>query len=263
MSRINYLLLGLGLLLSACSTLRQRDDTAQLNQVFRIPKNQHMFAYTAKGGVVAKTITRPLQAVLYQQQDTLYAEFIAASLPPPDKDPTTLDQTDSLAIFFVHYKPTLKKLQDKSPWFRYQTTGLDVDLFTLPFKYRFATAGQPSQLDDKLNVGVHVGYRYDFGRHRTVYFRHHQYEQLATFSVGLGGFLCVAPATVTSFSTSGQVQDDYQGLGINYGLATTFSYGSVSAGLAVGVERLATPDRAVWIYENKPWVGVTIGLNLN
>lgn len=253
----------LGSLLTGCSTLRQRDETTQLNQVFQIPRGQRVFAYAKRGGVVTKTITQPAKAALYERQDTLYAEFLSESLPAPDGDRSTLDKSDSLAIFFLHYNPTLKKLEEKSPWFRYQSTAFDIDLFTLPFKYRFATAGQPGQLEDKLNVGIHAGYRYDLGRYRTVYFRHNQHSEISSFSVGLGGFLCFAPAPVTSFNTGGQVQDEYQALGINYGIATTFSYGSFSAGLALGLERLANRDRVLWIYENKPWLGITVGLNLN
>lgn len=261
-----YRLAGL-LLLSglfpACSTLRQRDETTQLNQVFHIPAHQRVYAYLRRGGVVTKNITHPVEAALYERQDTLFAEFVAESLPPPDEDRHTLDQSDSLAVFFLHYNRILNKLEEKSPWFRYQSAAFDVDLFTLPFKYRFATGGQPGQLEDKLNVGIHAGYRYDLGRYRTVYFRRNQHSEISSFSVGLGGFLCFAPAPVTAFNTGGRVQDEYQALGINYGVSTTVSYGSFSAGLALGFERLANSDRRLWIYENKPWLGITVGLNLN
>ena len=253
----------LAVVVSACATIRQRDDTTQLNQVFQIPHHQDLYAYTKKGGVTTKTLLRTAKAALYQERDTLFAEFLAETLPRPDGDPKTLDQSDSLAVFFLHYNPTLNKIEEKSPWFRYQTTGVDVDLFTLPFKYRFKTADQPGQLEDRLNVGVHVGGRYDLGRYRTVYFRRHQRAEISTFSVGLGGFVCFGPARVDPFSTLGRVQDDYYGLGLNYGLASTFSIGNFSAGLAAGIEQLADRNRTLWIYENKPWIGVTFGLNLN
>lgn len=258
-----FTLLLLSSLISSCASLRQRDETTQLNQVFQIPRGQEIYAYTKRGGVRVVRINHPVRAALYEKADTLYAEFLAETLPKPDSDRNTLDQSDSSAIFFVHYNPKLNKIEEKSPWFRYQSTALDIDLFTLPFKYRFPTAGQPGQLEDKLNVGVHVGYRYDLGRYRTVYFRRNQRSEISTFSVGLGGFLCFAPATVTPFSTAGQVQDDYQALGLNYGLATTFSFGGFSAGLALGIETLTDRNRNLWIYQNKPWLGITFGLNLN
>ena len=265
MSAMKRLLYGLVLLLSvvSCTSIRQRDDTTELNQIFQIPRHQDLYAYTKRGSVNTKTLLRPAKAALYQQGDTLYAEFLAETLLPDDKDPKTLDQSDSLAIFFLHYNPTVNKIEEKSPWFRYQTTGVDVDLFTLPFKYRFPTGDQPGQLEDRLNVGIHVGGRYDLGRYRAVYFRRHHRAEISTFSVGLGGFVCFGPARVDPFSTLGRVQDDYFGLGLNYGLATTFSIQRFSAGLAVGIERLTDRNRNLWIYQNKPWLGVTFGLNLN
>lgn len=248
---------------SSCASLRQRDDTTELNQVFQIPRHQDLYAYTKKGGVKTKTLVRPAKAALYQKRDTLYVEFLAESLHPTDDNPKTLDQSDSLSVFFLHYNPSLNKIEEKSPWFRYQTTGLDVDLFTMPFKYRFKTADQPGQLEDKLNVGIHVGARYDLGRYRTVYFRRNHRSEISTFSVGLGGFLCFGPAKVDPFSTIGRFQDEYFGLGINYGLSTNISIRSFSAGLAVGFEQLADRNRDLWIYQHKPWLGVTFGINLN
>ncbi|GAB3050748.1 hypothetical protein [Spirosoma pulveris] len=247
----------------SCASIRQRNDTTALNQIFQIPRHQTMYSYTKKGGVKAKMLSQPVKAALYERADTLYAELLAQTLPPPDGDPTTIDQSDSLAVFFLHYNPSLNKIEEKSPWFRYQTTAVDIDLFTLPFKYRFKTANQPGQLEDKLNVGIYVGERYDLGRYRTVYFRHNQRSEISTFSVGLGGFLCFAPATITSFSTLGRVQDDYQALGLNYGVNTTFSFSNFSAGLAVGIESITDSNRKLWIYQNKPWLGITVGLNLN
>lgn len=264
-SAMKNLLYGLLILFvaSSCASIRQRDDTTELNQVFQLPRGQELYAYTRKGGVKTKMLRKPVKAALYEKGDTLYAELLAETLPPTDNDPASVDQSDSAAIFFVHYNPRLNKIEEISPWLRYQTTALDIDLFTLPFKYRFATADQPGQLEDKLNVGVHVGMRYDLGRYRTVYFRRNQRSEISTFSVGLGGFLCFAPATVTPFSTLGRVTDDYQALGLNYGLATTFSIRGFSAGLALGVETLTDRNRSLWIYQNKPWLGITFGLNLN
>ena len=262
MKNIVYLLVTL-FITSSCASIRQRDDTIELNQVFQIPRHQDLYAYTKKGGIKTKTLLRPAKAALYQKHDTLYVEFLAETLLQADSDPKTIDQSDSLAIFFLHYNPTLNKIEEKSPWFRYQTTGLDVDLFTMPFKYRFKTADQPGQLEDKLNVGVHIGGRYDLGRHRTVYFRRNHRSEISTFSVGLGGFFCVSPARVDPFSTLGRVTDEYYGLGVNYGISTTISVRSFSAGLAVGFEQLTDRNRNLWIYQHKPWLGVTFGINLN
>ena len=258
-----FYLISLLLLASSCASIRQRDDTIELNQVFRIQRHQDLYAYAKRGGVKAKTLQHPAEGALYQKKDTLYVEFLAETLPPTDSDPKTLDRSDSASIFFLHYNPTVNKIEERSPWFRYQTTGVDVDLFTLPFKYRFKVADQPGQLQDELNVGIHVGGRYDLGRYRTVYFRRNQRAEISTFSLGLGGFLCLGPARVDAFSTLGRFQDEYYALGINYGIATIISIRSFSAGLALGFEQLTDRNRDIWIYQHKPWIGVTFGLNLN
>lgn len=248
---------------TSCASIRQRDDTIELNQVFQIPRHQDLYAYTKRGGVKTKTLLHPAKAALYQKHDTLYVEFLAETLLRADDNSKTLDQSDSLAIFFLHYNPTLNRIEEKSPWFRYQTAGLDVDLFTLPFKYRFKTANQPGQLEDNLNLGIHVGGRYDLGRYRTVYFRRNRRSEISTFSVGLGGFVCVGPAKVDPFSTLGRLQDEYFSLGVNYGFSTIISVRTFSVGLALGFEQVTDRNRDLWIYQHKPWLGVTFGVNLN
>jgi len=46
-------------------------------------------------------------------------------------------------------------------------------------------------------------------------------------------------------------------------LASIVGYKTFTAGLALGFENLMSADNRVWIYHNKPYLGVTIGLNLN
>lgn len=251
------------LLSSSCASLRQQDETTQLNAVFTIPAHQNLYV-SSRGNVLIKTLPKRARAALYQKGDTLYAEFIGRSLPPLDNRLNTIDQSDSSAIIFVHYLPHLNRIEEKSPWFRYKSTAFDMDLTTMPLRYRPSTQGLPGQLNDyNLNVNVHVGFRQDYGRYRTTCFRHNQRSEIQPFSVGFGSILGLAPVAVNSFSTQGRVANDYQALGISYGLSTTFSFSSFSAGLAVGYEKIADFNNRIWIYDNKPWIGFTLGVNLN
>ena len=257
------ILLMLGLLATSCTSYRQRDETTQLNAVFTIPAKQPMYVYN-RGRVLSKTLQKRARAALYEKNDTLYAEFLAISLPPTDSSPNTIDQSDSSSIMFVHYIPRLNRIQETSPWFRYQSTAFDMDLTTMPLRYRPATSGLPGQLNDyNLNVNVHMGLRLDLGRYRTTYFRRNQHSEIRSFSIGIGGIVGLAPTAINSFNTLGRVADEYQALGISYGLSTTFSFSSFSAGLAVGYEKLTDRNNKIWIYDNKPWIGLTLGVNLN
>ena len=260
----SVILLIMSLLFSACAAVRRRDEITQLNAVFTIPPKQKLFVYNRQGQVLSKELHRRASAALYEKGDTLYAEFIGSTMPKADTDPKTLDQSDSSAILFVHYIPVLHKIEERSPWFTYRTTAFDMDLTTMPLRYRFATGGLPGQLNDyNLNINLHVGFRTDIGRYRTTYFRRSQQSDIKSYSIGLGGIIGLSPTSVNSFNTNGRVADDYQALGISYGLSTTFSFSTFSAGLAVGYEKLADRNNAIWIYDNKPWVGLTLGVNLN
>lgn len=264
-----YFLLRIGGLFWACSTLcgcaavSGRSAIQELNRVFRIRPDQTLYAFDAKGRVVAKRLTRPANAVLYEREDTLYTEFDTKTLPVPDDDPKTLDQSDASSVLFYHYNRRLDELEEKSPYFNYQLTTFDIDVFTIPFKYRLSQAGIPGSLSTSTNIGLYTGVRYDIGRYRNIYDRRNRRSDIKSFSFGIGTFVSINPALVNEFTTNGRYLSEYEALGVNYGLATILGYKSITAGLALGFENLADRNNPLWIYRNKPWVGITVGLNVN
>jgi hypothetical protein len=38
---------------------------------------------------------------------------------------------------------------------------------------------------------------------------------------------------------------------------------NLTVGLGVGWDALTDRDKDIWTYQNKPWFGLTVGLNLN
>lgn len=249
--------------MSGCASVSPRSDITDLNRIYRIRANQTFFILDAQGQVSQKFLNRPAKAALYERGDTLYAEFVPATLPVSDNDPRTVDRSDSLSRLFVHYNRRIDFVEEKSPWFYYQLTTLDIDLFTIPFKYRFALAGRPGQLASSTNLGVYTGIRYDLGRYRNIYYRREQRSDMQSFSFGMGVVLSFNPVLVNEFNTDGRVMDEYDALGINYGLATIVGYKSVTAGLALGFENLSDRNNRLWIYRQKPWLGLTVGININ
>jgi hypothetical protein len=47
------------------------------------------------------------------------------------------------------------------------------------------------------------------------------------------------------------------------GLAGFVELNLASFGIALGFDYLMNPDRKVWIYQNKPWLGFMVGIALN
>lgn len=247
----------------ACVAVSGRSDIQQLNRIFRVKANQTLYAFDPKGRVVAKQLTRSADAVLYEREDTLYTEFETKTLPVSDDDPKTLDQSDASSVLFYHYNRRLDKLEEKSPYFKYQLTTFDIDVFTIPFKYRLEQEGIPGSLSTSANVGLYTGLRYDLGRYRNIYDRRNRRSDIKSFSFGVGTFVSINPAIVNEFTTNGRYLSEYEALGVNYGLATILGYKSITAGLALGFENLADRNNSLWIYRNKPWIGITVGLNVN
>ncbi len=256
-------LLLIGSLFAACAGVRSTSDITALDRIYRVRANQRLYILNAQGRVRPVSLLRPADAALFQREDTLYAEFAPATLPPADNDPRTLDRSDSLAFTFFHHNAKLDKLEEKSPWFYYQLTTFDVDLFTVPFKYRFPQRNRAGELSTSANVGVYTGVRYDLGRYRNVYYRRERRSELESFSFGLGSVLSIDPITVNEFNTDGRFTGEYDGVGLSYGLAALVGYKSITAGLTVAIENLADRNNRLWVYRQKPWLGIFVGINLN
>lgn len=172
--------------------------------------------------------------------------------------------SDSARVFFTNPRPQQSPVNEASNWFRYHFLSFDTDLVTIPFKYRPAhEGGLPPQLATNANASVYIGLRYDQGYQRNVFYRHQQRSEIRSFSLGAGGLLGLSANTVGPFSTLSQVQDDYEGACLNYGVAVIFGYRSINIGLALGYDYLMDRNRPLWVYQNKPWLGITVGLNLN
>lgn len=141
----------------------------------------------------------------------------------------------------------------------------DLDLITIPIKYRPAQSVVPSQINSVLNAAAYLGYRLDY----------YQLDGSATsplgkvnlttdhFGVSFGGFLGIGNSDVNEFLTAGIVPIDYQGIVLSKGIAAIFAVNKFTLGLAIGWDNLLDSNRSFWIYQNKPWLGLTIGINLN
>ncbi|GAB3936145.1 hypothetical protein [Larkinella terrae] len=254
----------LGLLTAGCtSSYHTRRSIQELNQTFVVNKNQSLFYSDQLKHKQSKQLTRPVTAALYLQQDTLFVELVKAALPANDGRPETIDISDSTIVFFVNPRIGRTPVNKKSDWFRYHFTSFDTDLVTIPFKYRLSQQGNPPELITSANAAVYLGFRYDQGFQRSVFYHHQQRSDIRSFSIGGGGLLGITAATVRPFSTGNQLQDEYEGACLSYGVAAIFGYRAVSLGLAFGYDHLMDKNRKVWIYQDTPWLGITIGLNLN
>lgn len=140
----------------------------------------------------------------------------------------------------------------------------DLDIITIPIKYRFSTETLPRQLTTNFNGAAYLGFRNDIYRIRYKRTPLNKMERrIRHFGTSIGGFAGVSSEPVNPWVTRDVVQLEYDGVVFSTGIAWIAGINNLTAGIAVGFDYLLDPNRQYWVYQGKPWLGVTFGINLN
>ncbi|RTQ53668.1 hypothetical protein EJV47_02725 [Hymenobacter gummosus] len=140
----------------------------------------------------------------------------------------------------------------------------DLDVFTIPVKVRPARAGVPVQLNTTFNAAVYLGRRLDFYYlSQQAVTPWHRAARIRATGLGYGAFLGLGSTAITADVTGRAGGPEYEGFVLHAGAATLYDARSFNVGLAAGLDHLLGPDRRVWIYQHRPWVGILFGLDLN
>lgn len=148
--------------------------------------------------------------------------------------------------------------------YHFAKTSVDLDLTTVLFKFRPAAGDLPPQMNTQFNFAVYSGYRRDYYK---LTFRkdplQRPQQEFRHWGFDCGALLGIGAVPMNPWVTRQAVEAEYDGLILQGGLAAFASLGSFSAGLCLGIDHLTDQNRKHWIYHNKPWVGLAIGLALN
>lgn len=147
---------------------------------------------------------------------------------------------------------------------RLTKTGIDIDVMTVLFKYRFSPYKFPKQFLSDFNVALYSGWRTDYfliRSNKDPLGRYHTKILDRGFDFGL--FAGLGTTLIGPFSTDNVVENEYNAMIIQYGIAGFVESKVASFGIGVGLDNLMSPDRNVWIYEMKPWIGFIVGIALN
>lgn len=168
---------------------------------------------------------------------------------------------DTLTDFELYF-PELKA-QEKVD-FSLTKYSFDIDFLTIPLKFRFTEKDIPAQLNTNLNGTVYFGYRTD------IYKINYRTNPLKTavrhidhFGYSLGFFTGFGNTSISPTNTNNILQQEYDGVIWSKGVAGIIGINNFTIGLTVGFDNLLDKNKNSWIYENKPWVGLAFGLNLN
>jgi hypothetical protein len=140
----------------------------------------------------------------------------------------------------------------------------DVDVLTVLFKYRPVAKGFPPQFNATFNGAVYLGYRtdaYNLSYSKTPL---HLFNRVIThYGYSFGVFTGFGTARIDEYVTNNALSIEYDGLVNLSGVAVILAVDKLTFGLTLGVDHLLDRNSDVWVNNGRPWLGISIGLNLN
>ena len=176
-----------------------------------------------------------------------------------------VDSTAVLTKQRVNYIANQRKFKDNKVSHSFFRPSLDVDIMTLPLKYRFPAGQLPNTLTTNFNGAFYFGYRID--EYRLNYKRTplNTYKQsIKHIGYSAGFFTGIGSALINSSMLNDQsFAYEYDGVLLITGIAANLAVDKFTVGIALGTDFLMDKYHSEWIYEGKPYIGFTLGLNLN
>ncbi|TLV03402.1 hypothetical protein [Dyadobacter luticola] len=146
----------------------------------------------------------------------------------------------------------------------YRKSAFDLDVLTMPFKYRPSTRSFSPQLSNHLNGAIYIGYRRD--AYQLSYNQNPigQVSQHITHLGLSGGFATgIGVTPMNPWVTQNNINVEYDGFIWSKALVIMAAVEKLNFGLALGMDHLLESNKKYWIYQGKPYLGLTVGLNLN
>lgn len=142
---------------------------------------------------------------------------------------------------------------------------LDIDILTAVFKLRPQIKNiLPSQLNANFNGNIYIGHRTDIYQ---IYYKKNPLDvyqqQINHFGFSSGLFVGFGNTALNPSTTDNNISTEYDGLILQKGVAGIIAVNKLTIGVSIGFDNLLDRNSTTWIYENKPWFGLMLGLNLN
>jgi hypothetical protein len=140
-------------------------------------------------------------------------------------------------------------------------TSVDIDLSTVLLKFRPAMADVESQLSTNVNGIFYAGFRKDIFRiksHISQLSAVNTFVRHTGFDFGIFAGIGITPVNPTV--TMNRTIQEYDGIVFQKGFSIFATYESMSVGLALGFDNLLDNNKNIWIYNQKPWIGLVLGI---
>jgi len=175
------------------------------------------------------------------------------------------DSTAIITAKRTNYTSQQKKMKDNKVARTFYKPSLDLDVMTIPVKFRPAVRDIPGQLLSTVNGALFAGYRID--EYKLTYKRtplniYKQKIKHLGYSAGL--YAGIGNTFVTNYVLTPQIANvEYEGVILMTGVAVSIAADKFTFGISYGVDHLMDRYRHDWVYQGKPTIGFTLGLNIN
>jgi hypothetical protein len=146
---------------------------------------------------------------------------------------------------------------------RFTNNSIDIDLTSILFKSRHSRDDVPNQFSADLDVAIYAGFRKDF--YRIVSPAHPLHEEKSSIQqIGfdLGIFAGIGSSPVNPTVTNNKINQEYDAMIFQKGVAAFISINKMSFGLALGFDNLMNKSKSLWIYNQKPYLGLIISVSI-
>ena len=146
----------------------------------------------------------------------------------------------------------------------YSQKSFDVDILTIPLKFRPSVSSFPKQLSENLNGTVYVGYRND--TYRLSYEKNPIgiiNQKITHFGISAGFITGLGATALNPSVTNNQISTEYDGFVWSKGIAIIMGLDKFTFGIIGAIDHLLDQNKKLWIYQQKPYLGLAVGLNLN
>ena len=144
----------------------------------------------------------------------------------------------------------------------FTNNSIDVDLTSIIFKSRHSRDDVPNQFSADLNFAIFAGFRRDFYKIVSPVNPFHEarsYIRHIGFDLGL--FAGIGSSPVNPTVTNNNINQEYDAMIFQKGIAGFISINKMSIGLAVGFDNLLDKNKALWIYNQKSYLGLIISVS--
>jgi hypothetical protein len=174
------------------------------------------------------------------------------------------DSTAILTNQRVNYTSMQRRFKDKKLQHSFYKPSFDFDVMTIPLKYRPASGGVPNQLITNFNGALFGGYRIDEYKLRYRRTPLNIYKQTSKHFGYSGGLFAGLGSTLINpwVITDPHFDLEYEGVTLISGIAANIAMDKISFGVALGIDHLLDKNAGNWIYQGKPSIGFTLGLDL-